>query len=211
VFSDVSISVSTASTLARVSVVQAIVAGAVRRLRVLVGILAVGGPRTGLPTLTQTRFAFGFHGNKLPTAFAYLSNVGWKITIITLASTTGASLFARLWPGAFAGPDGHATTAAVVLWFRRRAGRDTGRGGVRPQVIIRVEKWIAWVTAVMTVVFVGMILPHIHWGSLGATWHGSWWTFLGGAIMAMTMVGIGFLNYGGDFAATCRNAPKPGA
>src|SRR5882757_4747641 len=189
------------------SVVQAIVAGilgyAVSAL--LVGILAVGGPRTGLPTLTQTRFAFGFHGNKLPTLFAYLSNVGWKITIITLASTTGASLFARLWPGAFAGQDGHATTAAVVLWYVVVLAVTLVVAVFGHQVIIRVEKWIAWVTAVMTVVFVGMILPHIHWGSLGATWHGSWWTFLGGAIMAMTMVGIGFLNYGGDFA---RYLPK---
>src|SRR3954454_22861726 len=51
---------------------QAIVAGVLGYLlsSALVGLLAVGGPRTGLPSLTQTRFAFGFHGNKFPTFFA---------------------------------------------------------------------------------------------------------------------------------------------
>jgi len=131
-------------------------------------ILAVGGPRTGLPTLTQTRFAFGFHGNKLPTAFAYLSNVRLE------DHDHHAGLDHRRQPvrpalaGAFAGPDGHATTAAVVLWFVAVLAVTLVVAVFGHQVIIRVEKWIAWVTAVMTVVFVGMILPHIHWGSLGA-------------------------------------------
>ena len=35
----------------------------------LVGILAVGSVRTGLPTLVQSRLAFGYHGNKVPTFF----------------------------------------------------------------------------------------------------------------------------------------------
>jgi nucleobase:cation symporter-1, NCS1 family len=184
------------------SVVQAIVAGVLGYAvsAALVGVLAVGGPRTGLPTLTQTRFAFGFHGNKLPTLFAYLSNVGWKITIITLASTTGAGLFARLWPARFAQPDGHATTPAVLLWYVAVLAVTLVVAVFGHQVIIRVEKWIAWLTSVMTVVFVGLILPNIRWGALGEMGHGSWGAFLGGAIMAMTMVGIGFLNYGGDFA-----------
>ncbi|WP_445181560.1 purine-cytosine permease family protein [Pseudonocardia sp. Cha107L01] len=184
------------------SVLQAIVAGVLGYAgsAFLVGVLAVGGPRTGLPTLTQTRFAFGFHGNKLPTLFAYLSNVGWKITIITLASTTGAGLFARLWPARFARPDGHSTTAAVLLWYVVVLAVTLVVAVFGHKVIIRVEKWIAGLTSVMTIVFIALILPNIRWSALGSTGHGSWGAFVGGAIMAMTMVGIGFLNYGGDFA-----------
>ncbi|HEY2095190.1 MAG TPA: cytosine permease, partial [Pseudonocardia sp.] len=138
------------------SVPQAIVAGVLGYAvsAFLVGVLAVGGPRTGLPTLTQTRFAFGFHGNKLPTLFAYLSNVGWKITIITLASTTGAGLFARLWPARFARPDGHATTAAVLLWYVVVLAVTLVVAVFGHKVIIRVEKWIAGLTSVMTIVFI---------------------------------------------------------
>ncbi|WP_247195541.1 cytosine permease [Streptomyces sp. GESEQ-35] len=167
---------------------------------VLVGILAVGGPRTGLPTLTQTRIAFGFHGNKFPTFFAYLSNVGWKVTIITLASTTGANLFARLWPGAFADSDGNGTTAAVVVWFVVVLVVTVTVAVLGHAVIVRVEQWIAWLTSVMTVIFIALMVPHIHWSRIGDAPAGSFGQFVGGMILAMTLVGIGFLNYGGDFA-----------
>jgi purine-cytosine permease-like protein len=181
---------------------QAILAGLLGYVlsSALVGILAVGGPRTGLPTLTQTRFAFGFHGNKFPTFFGYLSNLGWKVTIITLASTSGAKLFARLWPAAFADGQGKATTFAVVLWFVVVLAVTLTVAFFGHALIMKVEKWIAWVTAVMTVVFIGMIVPKIHWSALGDAANGSFGTFVGGVVLAMTIVGLGFLNYGGDFA-----------
>jgi nucleobase:cation symporter-1, NCS1 family len=184
------------------SVWQAILAGVLGYVlsSVLVGILAVGGPRTGLPTLTQTRFAFGFHGNKFPTFFAYLSNLGWKVTIITLAATTGAKLFVRLWPGVFADDQGKETVLAVVLWFVVVLGVTLTVAVFGHQLIMKVEKWIAWLTSVMTVVFIGMIVPSIRWDALGDTANGSIGAFVGGVVLAMTIVGLGFLNYGGDFA-----------
>jgi NCS1 family nucleobase:cation symporter-1 len=184
------------------SVWQAILAGVLGYVisSVLVGVLAVGGPRTGLPTLTQTRYAFGFRGNKFPTLFAYISNVGWKITIITVASTTGAALFARLWPNLFAGPGGGPTTVGVVIWFVLVLAVTLAIAVFGHELILRVERWIAWVTSLMTIIFVLLILPHVRWHLLGVTPSGSWLQFLGGMIMAMTLVGLGFLNYGGDFA-----------
>jgi len=166
----------------------------------LVGIIAVGGPRTGLPTLTQTRFAFGFHGNRFPAAFAYLSNIGWKVTIITLASTTGANIFARLWPGVFARGDGRPVTWMVLVWFVVVLAATMAVALLGHGFIMRIEQWIAWVTGVMTIVFVAMIVPHIHWSELGNARSGSALAFVGGIVMAMTMVGLGMLNYGGDFA-----------
>jgi NCS1 family nucleobase:cation symporter-1 len=181
---------------------QAILAGVLGYLvsSALVGIIAVGGPRTGLPTLTQTRIAFGFHGNKFPTFFAYLSNLGWKITIITLASTSGAKLFARLWPSAFADGKGGGNVLAIVLWYVVVLATTMTVAVFGHQLILKVENWIAWLTAVMTLVFIGLILPHIHWSKLGSAPNGSFVTFIGGVVLAMTIVGLGFLNYGGDFA-----------
>jgi purine-cytosine permease-like protein len=181
---------------------QAIVAGVLGYVlsAALVGILAVGGPRTGLPTLTQTRFAFGFHGNKFPTFFAYLSNLGWKVTIITLASTSGAKLFARLWPGLFADENGKETVLAVVLWFLVVLAVTLTIAVFGHELIMKVEKWIAWLTSVMTIVFIGMIVPRIHWSEIGTAADGSLGAFIGGVVLAMTIVGLGFLNYGGDFA-----------
>ncbi|RSM80700.1 permease [Kibdelosporangium aridum] len=181
---------------------QAIAAGVLGYVlsSVLVGILAVGGPRTGLPTLTQTRFAFGLHGNKFPTFFAYLSNIGWKVTIITLAATSGAKLFVRLWPEVFADDQGKESVLAIVLWFVAVLAVTLTVAVFGHQLIMRVEKWIAWLTSIMTIVFIGLIVPKIRWDALGDAPDGSVGTFVGGVILAMTIVGLGFLNYGGDFA-----------
>lgn len=166
----------------------------------LVGVLAVGGPRTGLPTLVQTRFAFGKRGNIIPAFFAYLSNMGWKVTIITLASTTGANLFAKLWPGLFSDADGGASTVTVVVWFVVVLATTMTVAVLGHGLIMRIEVWISWITGIFTIVFLCFVLPEVNWAGLGSTPAGSSLAFVGGIIMAMTLVGIGFLNYGGDFA-----------
>ncbi|RLP75313.1 permease [Mycetocola tolaasinivorans] len=166
----------------------------------LVGVLAVGGPRTGLPTLVQTRFAFGLRGNVVPAFFAYLSNMGWKVTIITLASTTGANLFSTLWPSVFGNGSGKPATFIVVIWFVVVLAITMAVAVLGHEFIMKIEVWISWVTGIMTIAFLGFVLPEIRWDQLGQTPAGGPLVFLGGVIMAMTMVGIGFLNYGGDFA-----------
>lgn len=181
---------------------QTIVAGTLGYLvsSALVGIIAVGGPRTGLPTLTQTRSVFGFQGNRVPAFLAYLSNIGWKITIITLASTTGANLFARVWPAVFADADGTSTTVTVVLWFVVVLAVTMVVSVLGHGIIMRMEVWISWVTGIMTLGFLGFVLPEVRWSHLGDTPAGGAAVFVGGVVLAMTLVGIGFLNYGGDFA-----------
>ncbi|MCE7003617.1 cytosine permease [Kibdelosporangium philippinense] len=184
------------------SVWQAILAGTLGYVgsALLVGVLSVGGPRTGLPTLTQTRFAFGLQGNKFPAVFAYITSVGWNIIIIAVAWTTGAALLGRLWPNAFVAEGGGVSSGAVVIWFVVVLAVTLLVAMIGHQLIVKVESWIAWLTAVMTVVFIVLIVPHIRWEAVGSVPDGSWVRFLGGVILAMTMVGLGFLTYGGDFA-----------
>lgn len=181
---------------------QTIVAGTIGYLAsaTLVGILAVGGPRTGLPTLVQTRFAFGIKGNRIPAFFAYLSNMGWKVTIVTLASGTGAQLFAKLWPSVFARSDGSGTTPTLVFWFVLVLAATMTIAVLGHELIMKIEVWISWLTGIMTVAFLGFVLPKIQWSHLGQSRAGGSLEFVGGIIMAMTLVGLGFLNYGGDFA-----------
>lgn len=165
----------------------------------LVGILAVGGVRTGLPTLVQSRFCFGYHANKIPTFFGYVANMGWKVTMLSMASTTLADLVSKLVPvmqtaaGTPSTPCLFGSFVAVI--FLTMIGAVYGHG-----VILRVEKLIAWVTGLFTLVYLFFFIPQIDFSTLNDVPSGSFGTFLGGIVLAMTMVGLGFLNYGGDYA-----------
>ncbi|WP_220700532.1 purine-cytosine permease family protein [Mycetocola lacteus] len=181
---------------------QTIIAGTLGYLisAALVGLIAVGGPRTGLPTLVQTRFAFGSKGNFLPAFFGYLSNTGWQVTSITLASTTGANLFAKVWPSLFAGDGGAPTVPTTVGWFIVVLAVTMTAAVFGHGFILAIEVWIAWITGVMTIAFLFFVLPEVKWGQLGTAQAGDPFVFVGGIIMAMTIVGIGFINSGGDFS-----------
>lgn len=194
------------------SVWQAIAAGVIGYVVScsLVGILAVGSVRTGLPTLVQSRFAFGYHGNKVPTFFGYIANMGWKVTMLSMAATTFADLLAKLLPS-LSTVNGTATTACLlgsflfVLVFTM-VGAVYGHS-----FIMKIEKGIAWITGLMTLAYFFFFIPQIDFSLLNSASSGSFGTFMGGIVMAMTMVGLGFLNYGGDYSRYLpRNTPASG-
>ena len=68
------------------------------------------------------------------------------------------------------------------------------------QLIIKIEKAIAWLTGIFTIVYLFFSFRI----SISRRFHprpsGSFATFVGGIVLSMTMVGLGFLNYGGDYA-----------
>ena len=183
------------------SVWQAMAAGVIGYFAscALVGILAVGSVRTGLPTLVQSRFAFGYHGNKIPTFFGYVANMGWKVTMLSMATSTLADLVAHLLP-VFSNGSGGPTELCTLLSFVVVIVLTMSGAIYGHQLILKVEKPIAWITGLMTLVYLFFFIPQIDFGALDSAPSGSFGTFLGGIVLAMTMVGLGFLNYGGDYS-----------
>ena len=183
------------------SVWQAMVAGVLGYFLScsLVGILAVGSVRTGLPTLAQSRFAFGYHGNKIPTFFGYVANMGWKVTMLSMASTTLADLLSNLLPF-FEQESGYPTTFCLLISFAVVIVLTMAGAVYGYNMIVKVEKYIAVITGIMTLIYLFFFIPNIDFAILGDKPSGSIGVFLGGVVLAMTMVGLGFLNYGGDYS-----------
>ncbi len=183
------------------SVWQAIAAGVIGYFLScsFVGILAVGSVRTGLPTLVQSRFAFGYHGNKIPTFFGYVANMGWKVSLLSMATTTLADLVTKLAP-AFAKADGYPTDACILVSFLAILVLTVFGAVYGHQLIIKLEKGIAWVTGLMTLAYLFFFIPQINFSALNTVEAGNWGTFVGAIVLSMTMVGLGFLNYGGDYS-----------
>lgn len=193
------------------SVWQAMAAGVIGYFLscALVGILAVGSVRTGLPTLVQSRLAFGYQGNKFPTFFGYVANLGWKVTLLSMATTTLADLIAKFVPAL--ATDAGASTATgtlisfVIVILLTMSGAVYGH-----QLILKLEKGIAWVTGIFTLIYLFFFVQHIDFSMLNSAPSGSMGVFIGAIVLSMTMVGLGFLNYGGDYSRYLPRNTKAG-
>jgi NCS1 family nucleobase:cation symporter-1 len=182
--------------------VPAIIAGTIGYVAsfALVGLVGVAGARSGVPTMTLGRAAFGYQGNKLPTLFSYVSNVGWETVLVTLSAQGGGAILARLAPGPFATRAGGANTTALVLCFVLAAGITVLVGVVGHALIMRVQKYLTWAFVVLTVVYMALTLPKLDLSGAARLPSGGPGVFLGGVIFAMTLLGLGWVNCGADYS-----------
>ncbi|HEX4225169.1 MAG TPA: cytosine permease, partial [Pseudonocardiaceae bacterium] len=110
----------------------------------VVGMVAAAGTKGAAPTMVLSRAAFGFHGNKLPTLFVYLSLVGWETVSIALGALATRTILVRINPGL-------GTTGALAAGFVITVALSVIVGVYGYDLIMRVQKWITVIVAVMTV------------------------------------------------------------
>ncbi|MFC5831223.1 purine-cytosine permease family protein [Nonomuraea insulae] len=173
-------------------VVPAIITGAVGYALsfLLVGLVAIGGSRSGVPTMTLGRAPFGYQGNKLPTLFSYVSNVGWEIVLVTLSAQAGAEILKRLAPGL-------PVTTTTAVCFAVAALVVIAVGVYGHAMIMLVQRYLTYVFVVLTVVYMILMVPRLG-GSLQTTAGPGGW--VGGIIFAMTLLGLGWVNCGADYS-----------
>ncbi|KPC59749.1 purine-cytosine permease family protein [Streptomyces chattanoogensis] len=168
---------------------------------VLVGLISIAGARTGAPTMAIGRVSFGLQGNKLPTLFSYVSNVGWETVLVALSSLGGAAILARVSPGAFARADGTTpTTAAQALCFGVTAVSVVVVGIFGHALIMKVQKYLTAAITAMTVVYMVLMADRIDPSALGGGRPGDLGTFIGGIVFAMTLLGLGWVNCAADYS-----------
>ncbi|MEV4114278.1 cytosine permease [Nonomuraea sp. NPDC049695] len=173
-------------------VVPAIITGTIGYVLsfLLVGLVAIGGTRSGVPTMALGRAPFGYQGNKLPAVFSYISNVGWEIVLVTLSAQSGAAILARLAPGIPA-------TTATALCFAVAAVVVVAVGVYGHAMIMAVQRYLTYAFVVLTVVYMILMAPKLG-GSLESTAGPGGW--VGGVIFAMTLLGLGWVNCGADYS-----------
>jgi nucleobase:cation symporter-1, NCS1 family len=164
---------------------------------VLVGLVGLAGMKAGAPTMTVSRAAFGINGNRLPSAVSYLSFIGWEIVVTTLAVLAAQTVLTRLGV-----PGGTLTTLvalAVVATFSiliSLLGHAT---------LLRIQTWVTWLFAALTVVFVILEWGQVDWSKVSALPSGSAAGFIGGISIIAAGLGIGYVNGGADYT---RYLPK---
>ncbi|MFG1941440.1 purine-cytosine permease family protein [Nonomuraea sp. NPDC048826] len=165
----------------------------------LVGLVAIAGARSGVPTMTLGRAAFGYQGNKLPTLLSYVSNVGWETVLVTLAAQGGAAILTRLAPGIPA-------TTATAACFAVAALVTIAVGVYGHAMIMVVQRYLTYAFIVLTVVYMILMAPRLGTSLETTAGPGVW---VGGVIFAMTLLGLGWVNCGADYSRYLPSSSRP--
>ncbi len=165
----------------------------------LVGLVAIAGARSGVPTMTLGRAPFGYQGNKLPAALSYISNVGWETVLVTLSAQGGAAILGRVAPGI---PASTATAVCFVV-----AALVTIAVGVYGHAMIMVvQRYLTYAFIVLTVVYMVLMAPRLGTSLETTAGLGGW---VGGVIFAMTLLGLGWVNCGADYSRYLPTSSRP--
>jgi NCS1 family nucleobase:cation symporter-1 len=177
-----------------ISLAQATVAAVVGIVLsfLLCGFISIAGKRGAAPTMVLSRAAFGVDGNRLPAAISWVLCVGWETALTALATEATATVFSRVGVG---GGDSTKVVAFLVV-----AALIVGGGVLGFDAIMRLQTVITVVTAVLTVVYIGLVADKVHWHTVSSLHSGSTQEVIGATILVMTGFGLGWVNCAADYS-----------
>lgn len=177
-----------------ISAVQAAVVGVIGIVIsfALCGVVALAGKRGSAPTMVLSRAAFGVRGNRVPSVISWVLTVGWETALTSLAVLATSTVFTEL------GFSGGTTTKIIALLVV--AALIIGSGVAGFTVIMRMQRVITIITAVLTVVYVVLALPTVDLGAVVAIPSGGTPQVIGGLIFMMTGFGLGWVNAAADYS-----------
>ncbi len=158
----------------------------------LCGFVALAGKRGSAPTMVLSRAAFGVRGNRLPALISWLLTVGWETVLTIIATLATATVFQRLGWGS--GHEVQVVALAVV------AALTVSAGVLGFDVIMRLQRVITIVTALLTVIYIVLVLPHIDWPRVAALPPGSAAHVVGALVFFLTGFGLGWVNVAADYS-----------
>ncbi len=173
---------------------QATIAGVIGVIAsfLLVGFSSLAGKVGSAPTMILSRAAFGVRGNAVPSVIGYLILVGWEIVLVTLATLATNTVLGRL---------GWATgNLSLIISFLVIAAIIMAAGILGFDAIMKVQTWITWATAVLTVIYIALTVSHIDLAAVMAIEGGSFQAVLGALVLAMTGFGLSWANSASDYS-----------
>ncbi|MCH4250257.1 MAG: cytosine permease [Microbacteriaceae bacterium] len=158
----------------------------------LCGFVALAGKRGHAPTMTLSRAVFGVNGNRLPSLISWMLTVGWETVLVVLAVLATSTVFGRLgWV--------HGTVAQVIAMVVVIALVVLG-GLLGFDFIMKLQQWITIITAVLTVIYMALVLGHINVSAIASLKGGSLPTLIGAFVFMMTGFGLGWVNAAADYS-----------
>lgn len=156
------------------------------------GLVAIAGKRGSAPTLVLSRAAFGYDGNRISAAISWMLTVGWETFLCIMAVQASATVMGAL------GFTNHVAAQVIALILVVAVAGGAGILGF--DTIMRVQTWITWATAVLTVIYVALVVPHIDFAAVSAIPAGPTTAVIGALCMLLAGFGFGWINAAADYS-----------
>jgi purine-cytosine permease-like protein len=159
---------------------------------ILVGLVSLAGKRGSAPTMALSRAAFGVQGNALPTVVSYLILVGWETVLVALSTLATATVFSELgWSSG---------DVTKVIAFLVVAALIVAAGVLGFDLIMKLQRWLTYVTVVMTVGYIALTVDELDWGKISDLPGGDWKAQVGALVLMMTAFGLSWVNSAADYS-----------
>ena len=158
----------------------------------LVGISAIAGKIGRSNTLTLSRAAFRKHGNIAPTCFCWINLMGWEVVNIVTGTLTLAALLALLGLA-----QGQFSLFLSLVIF---AGLVFLVSMLGQSFVLALQKWIAIVFGLMTLLIVFYLLFKAQWSLMLSKESGSWTGFFSAISIIAAGTGISWGIAGADYS-----------
>ncbi len=166
---------------------------------VLLGLASIQGPETGTTAFGVSRAPFGRNGNRLPSLFNWITQVGFEIEGIVLVVLVLETMLHRGGVSAGTGLKVVLIVAAVAVQF------------VVPflghATITKVLRWLSFVFIVVFAVMAVLVIPHVHLSSYHKSTSFAVWTTA--LVLIVSAGGLGWTENGNDYSRYLpRRTPK---
>ncbi|MGA3215981.1 MAG: cytosine permease [Acidimicrobiales bacterium] len=166
---------------------------------VVLGIASLPGPETGTTAFMVSRAPFGRNGNRAPSLFNWITQVGFEIEGLVIIVLIIEAMFSHEGTTLDAAAKVVIIICAVAVQFIAPfLGHAT---------ITKVLHYLSYVFIVVFIVMAILVIPHAHISSLHQ--HTSWWLWTTALVLIVSAGGLGWTENAADYSRYLpRDTPK---
>jgi len=158
------------------------------------GWASLTGPATGTTAFMVSRAPFGRNGNRVPSVFNWVTQVGFEIEGLVLVVLIVVAMFSH--EGVSLDDGGKAAVivlAVLVQFILPFLGHAT---------ITKVLRYLSFVFIVVFAIMAALVIPHAHLAGehLPKGFHDSWWIWTTGLVLIVSAGGLGWTENAADYS-----------
>jgi NCS1 family nucleobase:cation symporter-1 len=154
------------------------------------GLASLMGPEAGTTQFMVSRAPFGRNGNRVPSLFNWLTQVGFEIEGIVLIVLVVEAMFSR--EGSTLG------TAAKVVVIIAAVAVQFLMPFLGHATITKVLRYLSVVFIAVFIIMAVLVIPHAHPSLLHQ--HSTWWIWTTGLVLIVAAGGLGWTENASDYS-----------